>query len=143
MGAWDVGPFDNDSAADWCGHLHDADPQQRATLIRDALTRVAEHGDEYLDNVYATQAIAAAAIIASQLPDGTMVAFPYAPDFLLEGGTVEVADDVPAIAVRALDRIVDKDSQWRSLWEDAAESYPQALASVRTIRVTLEQTISR
>jgi len=143
MGTWDVGPFDNDTAADWCGDLDDAAPEQRAVLIRDALSRVAAHGDEYLDSDDAVEAIAAAAIVASQLPGGTAINTPYAPDFLLEGGTVEVSDDVPAIAVRALDRIVEKDSEWRELWEEAEESYPQALASVRSIRATLEEAISR
>jgi hypothetical protein len=143
MGTWDIGPFDNDTAADWCGELDDAAPEQRAALIRETLSRVAEHGDEYLDSDDAVEAIAAAAIVASQLPGGAAIDTPYAPDFLLEGGTVEVAADVPAIAVRALDRIVGDDSEWRDLWEDAAESYPQALASVQSIRATLEQTIGQ
>ncbi len=143
MGTWDVGPFDNDTAADWCGDLDDAAPEQRVVLIRDALSRVAEHGDEYLDSDDAVEAIAAAAIVASQLPGGTAIDTAYAPDFLLEGGIVEMADDIPAIAVRALDRVVGDDSEWRELWEEAEESYPQALASVQSIRATLEQAISR
>jgi hypothetical protein len=143
MGTWDVGPFDNDTAADWCGDLDDAVPGQREALIRDALSTVAEHGDEYLDSNEAVEAIAAAAIVASQLPGGTAITTPYAPDFLLEGGRIEVADDIPAIAVRALDRIVGDDSEWRELWAEAEESYPQALASVQAIRETLERAISR
>lgn len=143
MGTWDVGPFDNDTAADWCGDLDEAAPEQRATLIRDALSRVAEHGDEYLDSDDAVEAIAAAAIVASQLPGGTAIDTAYAPDFLLEGGTVEVANDVPAIAVQALDRIVGDDSEWRELWEEAEESYQQALASVQSVRATLEQAVGR
>jgi Domain of unknown function (DUF4259) len=143
MGTWDVGPFDNDTAADWCGDLDDAAPEQRAALIREALSRVAAHGDEYLDSGDAVEAIAAAAIVASQLPGGPPITTSYAPDFLLEGGTVEVSDDVPAIAVRALDRIVEEDSEWRELWEEAEESYPQALASVQSIRATLQEAITR
>jgi hypothetical protein len=143
MGTWDIGPFDNDTAADWCGDLDDAAPEQRAVLIRDALIRVAVHGEEYLDSDDAVEAIAAAAIVASQLPGGTAIDTSYAPDFLLEGGAVEVSDDVPAIAVRALDRIVDENSEWRELWQEAEESFPQALASVQSIRATLEQAISR
>jgi uncharacterized protein DUF4259 len=139
MGTWDVGPFDNDTAADWCGDLDDAAAEQRPALIRDALSRVAEHGDEYLDSEDAVQAIAAAAIVASQLPGGSAIKTSYAPDFLVAGGTVEVAGDVPGIAVRALDRIVGEDSEWRELWAEAEESYPQALASVQTIRDSLEQ----
>jgi len=143
MGTWEVGPFDNDTAADWCGDLDEAAPEQRAELIRDALSRVAQHGDEYLDSDDAVEAIAAAAIVASQMPGGTAINTAYAPDFLLEGGTVEVADDVPSIAVRALDRIVGDDSEWRELWEEAEESYQQALASVQSIRATLEQAAGR
>ncbi|GIF23788.1 hypothetical protein BJ973_004398 [Actinoplanes tereljensis] len=143
MGTWDVGPFDNDTAADWCGDLDEATPDQRTALIRGALSRIVEHGDDYLDSDVAVEAIAAAAIVASQLPDGPAISTPYAPDFLLEGGTVEVAPDIPAIAVRALDRIVGENSEWRELWEDAAESYPQALASVQTIRVVLERESNR
>jgi hypothetical protein len=66
---------------------------------------------EYLESDEAVQAIAAAAIAASQLSGGTAFKTPYTPDFLLEGGTVKVADDVPAIAIRALDRIVGEDAQ--------------------------------
>ena len=143
MGAWDVGPFDNDTAADWCGDLDDAGPEQRAALIRHALSRVAEHGNEYLGSDEAVEAIAAAAIAASQLPGGTAIDTPYAPDFLLEGGSVEIDDVVPAIAVQALDRIVQKDSEWRELWEESEESYPLALASLQSIRATLEQAINR
>jgi hypothetical protein len=143
MGTWDVGPFDNDTAADWCGDLDETAPEQREALIRGVLTRVAEHGEEYLDSDDAVEAIAAAAIVASQLPGGTAIKTPYAPDFLLEGGRVEVADDTPAIAVRALDRIVGDDSEWRELWAEAEESYSQALASVKSIRDILEQAINR
>jgi hypothetical protein len=143
MGTWDVGPFDNDTAADWCGDLDAAAPEQRAVLICDALSRVAEHGDEYLDSDDAVEAIAAAAIVAAQLPGGTAIDTPYAPDFLLEGGNVEVGDEVPAIAVRALNRIVEKDSEWRELWEESEESYPLVLASVQSLRATLEQAINR
>jgi hypothetical protein len=38
MGTWDVGPFDNDIAADWCYDLHVVAPEAlqavRATLLR-------------------------------------------------------------------------------------------------------------
>ncbi|PZG38067.1 hypothetical protein C1I98_24840 [Spongiactinospora gelatinilytica] len=37
MGTWDVGPFDNDTAADWRGDLNDAAPSERLDMIRRAL----------------------------------------------------------------------------------------------------------
>jgi len=89
MGPWDVGPFDNDTAADWCGGLHDSAPVQRPTVVRRALTAVLDSGDDYLDSDRAVEAIAAA-IVASQLPGGVKIASPYAPDFLLAGGGIEL-----------------------------------------------------
>ncbi|GAB7045942.1 DUF4259 domain-containing protein [Catenuloplanes indicus] len=144
MGTWDVGPFDNDTAADWCAHLDEAAPEHRMALIREALIRVAERGADFVDSREAEQALAAAAVVASALPDGAAIDSPYAPGFVTEGGRVEVAGDVPAIAVRALDRIVGDDSEWRELWEETEEStYAQALASVRALRDVLAHPAGR
>jgi hypothetical protein len=140
MGTWDVGPFDNDAAADWCGDLHDAAPAQRTALVRGALTTVLDNGDDYLDSRLADEAIAAAAIVVSQLPGGARITSPYAPDFLLEGGKLEVPDDLPALAVRALDRIVGDDSEWRELWKES-DRYSSALAELQQIRAAVQAAV--
>ena len=49
-----------------------------------------DNDDKYLVNRLADQAIAAAAVVASQLPGGEPIVTPYAPNFLLEGGTLEI-----------------------------------------------------
>jgi len=141
MGTWDVGPFDNDTAADWCGDLNDAASQRRPTIVRSALTAVLDNGDDYLDNDVAVEAIAAAALVASQLPGGTKITSSYAPDFLIEGGRLELVDGVPALAVRALDRIVGDDSEWRELWKES-EDGRSALATVQQIRATIQATLN-
>jgi hypothetical protein len=114
-----VGPFDSDSAADWSLDLQVARESERVSLIRKTLRRVAEERD-YVDSVEAAQAIAAAAVVAAQLPGAPAPTSPNAPDFLREGGHVEIAPDLCDLAVRALDRVMDRDSEWRELWEDAA-----------------------
>ncbi|MEV6925641.1 DUF4259 domain-containing protein [Dactylosporangium sp. NPDC051485] len=58
----------------------------------------------------------------------------YAPDFLLGGGRIDVADDVPALAVRALDRIAGDDSEWRELWDESGEG----AAALQQIRTTID-----
>jgi hypothetical protein len=141
MGTWDVGPFDNDTAADWCGDLHDAAPAQRTALVRSALTAVLDNGDDYLDSDLAVEAIAAAAIVASQLPRGARITSPYAPDFLLEGGKLEVPDDLPALAVQALNRIVGDDSEWRELWEES-DGYTSALAELQQIQTAVQAAVN-
>jgi len=142
MGTWDVGPFDNDAAADWCGDLHDATPAQRRAMVRSAFTAVLGNGDDYLDSDLAVEAIAAAAIVASQLPGGAAITSSYAPDFLLEGGSLEVPDDVPAVAVRALDRIVGDDSEWRELWEESGQG-AAAVAVLQQIRTTINAALDK
>lgn len=132
MGAWDTGPFDNDSAADWCGDLNEAGTGQRVDLIRSTLETAATDLD-YLDHDDAAPAIAAAAIVAASMPGGTPITSAYAPDFLLCGEALSFSPDLPALAVRALDRIVGDDSEWSSLWEGNAAAFDQ----VRHLRSVL------
>ena len=135
MGTWDIGPFDNDSAADWCGDLHDADPADRAGRIRQALVDAAEETG-FLDSREGGRAIAAAAILVSQLPGGAPLTSSYAPDFLLDGGRVEVPAELPALAVRALDRVLAADSEWYELWGESNDP-EAAYAVVRGLRAEL------
>ncbi|MEO3863870.1 DUF4259 domain-containing protein [Acrocarpospora sp. B8E8] len=91
--------------------------------------------DALLDSDEAVEAIAAAAIIASQR-GGQPITSPYAPDFLLEGGTLEIGDDLPLLAIRALDRVVAEHSEWRDLWEEA-DAYHEAAAVIAQLRTAL------
>ncbi|PMR61458.1 hypothetical protein C1A38_09075 [Verrucosispora sp. ts21] len=136
MGTWDSGPFDNDTAADWCGDLDDADVGKRPILVREALSRAAGEAD-YLDADVACVAIAAAAIVAAQRPGGPAITSSYAPDFLLDGGRLDLPDDLVPLAVRALDRIMAADSEWHFLWQDAAGPSNRAFDSVHDLRGVL------
>jgi hypothetical protein len=101
-----VGPFDNDTAADWCGELDDAATDRRARLVRDALAAVVDNGDDYVNRDLAVEAVAAAAVVASQLPDGYPISSAYAPGFLRDGGTLDISGELRQLAVLALDRVV-------------------------------------
>ncbi len=135
MGTWDLGPFDNDTAADWCATFDEADEVTRIEMIEEALTAAADE-TEYLDSDYACEAIAAAAVVASQLPGGPAIDSAYAPDFITGGGTVDIPPHVPALALRALDRIVADDSEWRDL-VDEADKLDEAVAVLAPIRESL------
>ncbi|HVQ93585.1 MAG TPA: DUF4259 domain-containing protein [Mycobacteriales bacterium] len=135
MGAWDTGPFDNDGAADWCGELQDADPADRARLIRAALASAVDEGD-YLDVDVAQEAVAAAAVVASQRVGGRPLDSAYAPDFLRAGASIDLSDDVIPLAVRALDRIVGENSEWRDLWQEGIHG-SAAFSVVATLRTAL------
>jgi Domain of unknown function (DUF4259) len=129
MGTWDAGPFDNDTAADWCGLLRDAEAAKRPDLLRAAVDDVVGNTDGYLDSYYAERVVAAAAVMASQLPGGEPISSAYASGDLAS----EIPADLPALALRALDRITGEESEWRELWEET-DSYPAVLAGLETIR---------
>nr|WP_042195468.1 DUF4259 domain-containing protein [Kibdelosporangium sp. MJ126-NF4]CEL22032.1 hypothetical protein [Kibdelosporangium sp. MJ126-NF4]CTQ92812.1 hypothetical protein [Kibdelosporangium sp. MJ126-NF4] len=137
MGAWDTGAFDNDHAADFAGDLTDAAPGERPDLIREALEAAADN-DDYLDASTASAAIAAAAIVASQLPGGPEVDSVYGPEFLTDGDSIDLPDEFVELALRAVTRVVSDESEWRDLWEDA-ESLGQAVGALEPIRAALNR----
>ncbi|MFJ9774633.1 DUF4259 domain-containing protein [Kitasatospora sp. NPDC101157] len=59
MGTWDIGHFDNDTAADFAGDLDGAAPDERPVLLRAALERAARR-PEHLDDDVDVEAVAAA-----------------------------------------------------------------------------------
>jgi hypothetical protein len=137
MGTWDTGPFDNDDAADFSGDLDDAAPADRPELIRQALTAAADNTD-YLEADVACQAIAAAAIVAAQQPGGPEVDSAYGPGFLTGGETIELPDDFVELSLRAIARVLDEESEWRDLWEEA-DDLDGAIAALEPIRSALNR----
>jgi hypothetical protein len=135
VGTWDVGPFDNDDAADWCSDLDDKAPEDRAKFIRSALEDAADEED-YVDVDIAAVAIAAAAIVAAMRPGGPPVDRAYGPEFLADGATIELPADLAPLAIRALDRITGDDSEWVELW-DESDSCAEAVAVLEKLRTVL------
>ncbi|MFF2993437.1 DUF4259 domain-containing protein [Streptomyces sp. NPDC057950] len=77
MGTWDIGPFGNDTAADFGNTLDDAEPEACEALVRGVLVRtvVATGCPREAD-----EAVAAAALVAAQCPGGQpVVGTPYGP----------------------------------------------------------------
>jgi len=129
MGTWDVGPFDNDTAADWCGDLDDASPDARQDLVRDALVRAADTRDCLYANV-GDEAVAAAALVAAQSPGGEPAHPHYGPDEPLPDLT-----GLRALALQALDRVMTQPSELLELW-DGRDGDPWR-ASINRLRGTL------
>ncbi|MET8081526.1 DUF4259 domain-containing protein [Streptomyces sp. NPDC005303] len=71
MGTWDVGPFDNDTAADLGGDLDEVAAGEREGIVRSALTRVIDTA-AYLEapESEVAVAVAAGALVAAQCPGG-------------------------------------------------------------------------
>ncbi|MEU9131005.1 DUF4259 domain-containing protein [Kitasatospora sp. NPDC048540] len=130
MGTWDLGPFDNDSAADFCGSLDRAGEAERAGLLRAALDAAAT-AEGYLDGDEGAPAVAAAALVAAQLTGGAGSGSAYGPKEPLP----ELPGDLRPLAVRALDRVTGGDSELAALWDDAGhgEMWRRDLGRLRAV----------
>jgi hypothetical protein len=114
MGTWDIGPFDNDTAADFGGDLDEATLEEREALIRGALKRAA-HPADFLDASDGERAVAAAALVAAQFPEGELTCSNYGPSEPLP----ELPADLRTLAVDALDQVASERSELAERWDDA------------------------
>ncbi|MER5350933.1 DUF4259 domain-containing protein [Kitasatospora sp. NPDC002551] len=133
MGTWDTGHFDNDTAADFAGALDEAAPEEREALIRRVLTVAADTGaEDYQDAWDGEKAVAAAALVAAQCPNGEPVTTAYGPDEPLP----VLSADLRQLAVQALDRVVAEESELAELWDETEEG-PAWRRSVKDLRAVL------
>ncbi len=116
MGAWGAGPFENDDAVYFAAALDDVDPENRTDAIREALAEAAEQTD-YLERDAGGAAIAAAAILAAQLPDGE----PLDPTHGPKEPIAALPDELRSLAVAALTRVLADESELNELWSDSPD----------------------
>ncbi len=115
MGTWDIGPFDNDTAADFSYRVDDAADGKKADVLLAAFREVTGTGEEYLDADLGAEAVASAALVAAQCPGGEPVTTSYAPKEPLG----ELPAALRAEAVAALDRVLAEPSELLELWEES------------------------
>ncbi|MEU9945955.1 DUF4259 domain-containing protein [Streptomyces lavendulae] len=96
MGTWGTGPFDSDLAGDFTDGLRGLASQQIISALEEALRRVAESGPR-IDSGDEVEAVAAAALVASQIPGSKVV-------ISCEDGPDEPLPQLPA-SLRALARL--------------------------------------
>ncbi|MGV9249226.1 DUF4259 domain-containing protein [Streptomyces sp. NPDC003710] len=132
MGTWDIGPVENDMAADFAYTLDETAPDKREDLVRATLSRTIRAQD-YLESPEGAQAVAAAALIATQCPGGEPISTSYGPDEPLPS----FSDDLRPLAAQALDRVVAEKSELAELW-DETPSGPKWRQSISRLRAVLE-----
>lgn len=132
MGAWGVGPFENDDALDFLADLRELPADALGSRLTAALNLPAE---EYVELPAASAAVAAAGLIA--------VARGAAYDDL-DGQVMALAesdglgDDSRLIdmALTALVRVNSETSEWRELWS-GSDSAAEADAMIADLRSAL------
>ncbi|MFE7585178.1 DUF4259 domain-containing protein [Streptomyces gardneri] len=131
MGTWDIGPFDNDTAADFSYSVDEAPAEKRAEVLRTAFQEVIGTGDDaFLDSYFAVKAVASAALLAAQCPGGDPVTTSYAPKKPLP----ELPKDLRPLAVAALDRVLGPESELLELWEESdGEEWKAGIRKLRAV----------
>ncbi|MFI6262168.1 DUF4259 domain-containing protein [Micromonospora sp. NPDC051006] len=120
MATWNVGPFDNDDAAEWCEQFEAAAPAERTEAVSGVLRR-AILDSASLSDTAAAQTIAAATVVLQAhtgLPDVTT---PHAPRFVDGAEYVDVTPDLLRLAAAAVELILREGSSWRRGWADDVE----------------------
>ena len=125
MGAWEVGPFENDTALDWVADLRSGG----AEAVRVALSAAA---DGFLDAREGEEVVAAAEVVASALGEPA----PNLPGDVtawIAANSGQLSRDDVALARGAMARVVSEKSELRELWVDDAEDeeWPKAMADLQ------------
>lgn len=131
MGTWDVGPFDNDDAADFAGELDDAPAQARIEMIGAVLERVADPTDDDSRLSDAPRAVAAAALVAAQCPGGVLVDPNYGPSTPMPQFPACLRD----LAINALDSVISKPTWLAEAWNESPSGpeWRRTISDLRTI----------
>lgn len=118
MGAWGHGTFDNDTACDWSYGLEECED---LTLVRETLSRVLAHAEEYLDSEVACEALAACEVVARLKGNwGERDAYTETADEWVKSHPITPPVELVDQAVSAIDRILTPPSELLSLevWVD-------------------------
>ena len=121
MGAWDATVFGNDEAADFANAIDDlGDREPIITLLRTTMVEVLGNL-EYLDAFAGSEALAAAALVASWDQPDLLEAGAYGPESWPPSGGPAPAD-LRTLAGRAIDRLLNPDdNELYDLWADAGD----------------------
>ncbi|WP_406285163.1 DUF4259 domain-containing protein [Embleya sp. NBC_00896] len=139
MGTWGVGPFENDSAADFVRDLDNTPEAGRLDMIKRVLRASAEPSEGFLDQDEAVVAIAAAAIIAAYMPGGAPLDPEFDPGPLIDEAGEFAAADLASLALHSLERVVAGDSELDALWAET-EKHEDWRTSIKLLRRSLGET---
>lgn len=135
MATWNVGPFDNDEAAEWCDRFQATDSAHRAEFVESTLADAASQSIE-MTAEHSAEVIAAAATVLHAATGRLPAATPYAMVVLTETEGIDPTPRLIALAHTALEILMADDSAFRRHWAGDEEE-ELALESVERIRHAL------
>jgi Domain of unknown function (DUF4259) len=136
MGTWGTGPFDSDAAEDLVDRLEELSAAQRAEQLRAVFQRAV---DSYDAELLAGEVLAAAAVIAANLPSGTSLPWKEEYPGISEWLMKPIPLDLSSLAIQALNASLPINGQfWRS-WVDRGEREESEAVVTRLSAVLMRQ----
>lgn len=133
MGAWSHEPFGNDDANDWAYGLEDA---KDFSLIEAALDRVLQTGG-YLEAPEASEAIAAAEVLAKLLGKGTQSdTYTEKVDEWVNSVSIRPSQGLLSKAQQSLARILGANSELCELWSEGDNT--EWVASIKALQIAVD-----
>jgi hypothetical protein len=133
MGAWDVGSFDNDYAADWAYSLEEGEDLK---LVEDTFDRVFDEVtvDQLVEGPTGSEAIAACEVLARlKGAFGRRDAFSEAVDNWVIAHPIQPTNELLDKAARVLDVILSDKSELCNLWRET-DKFAEWQASVADLQ---------
>ena len=119
MGTWDATSFGNDTANDWAYDLEECNDLSH---IENSLQQVLDVGDDHLDSDLATEAVAAAEVVAWLAGKPSPVnAYTEKIATWVAANPIRPSAEIKQMALQALERIQQDQSELLELWEGDPE----------------------
>lgn len=119
MGAWAEDAFGNDTACDWAG---DFSENPSLDTVKSAIDCVVE-SEEYLESDEACEGLVACEIVARlKVNWGEKSAYSEEIDKWVESMNTQPGVELVAAAEKAINRILDENSELQELWDEDGEN---------------------
>ncbi|PAX83042.1 hypothetical protein CLM85_05145 [Streptomyces albidoflavus] len=136
MGTWGSGPFDSDTAEDFLDEMEERSAPQRLEVVEHTFRTAIEAGGNSTSSVLPEEVVAAAAVVAANVPTGRSLPWNEEYPSVTEWLAKPVAPLLASSAIQALELTVPTGGRfWRS-WVDADER-EEAQAAINSLRAVL------
>ncbi|MEU0657435.1 DUF4259 domain-containing protein [Streptomyces albogriseolus] len=136
MGTWGSGPFDSDTVEDFLAELEEQLAPQRLEVVERTFRAAIEAGGSSTSSVLPEEVMAAAAVVAANVPAGRSLAWNEEYPSITEWLAKPITPPLASSAIQALELTLPADGWfWRS-WVDAGER-EEAQAAIDSLRAVL------
>lgn len=115
MATWNVGPFDNDEAVEWCDRFHLVALDQQGVFVERTLADAVEQPGK-LTAAICSEVVVAATVVLQATAVTLVPTMPYATASPIESTAITATPGLIGLARAALEIIMTEGSAFRHKW---------------------------